>query len=143
MLGQKDFIEIVHRTSCTHLEVSTAHVTRPIIHIPNASVKMSATEPTGTARCQRFIKMMLMAHHFLNFLTGRGCGRCASEDWAWLRTWARPHDESDGFIGVLSRIWLPPESTGPGQPSLDFGSPPAGWFPLPDAVAGAHPSASL
>ena len=25
--------------------------------------------------------------------------------------------------------------TGPGQPRLDSGSPPAGWFPLPDAVA--------
>ena len=27
--------------------------------------------------------------------------------------------------------------TGPGQPRLDSGSPPAGWFPMPDAVVGA------
>ena len=32
---------------------------------------------------------------------------------------------------------------GPGQPRLDSGSLPAGWFPLPDAVRellGCHPS---
>ena len=40
---------------------------------PNASVKMSATEPTGTAWYQRYIqKEMPIPHHFLNF--GRGYG---------------------------------------------------------------------
>ena len=29
------------------------------------------------------------------------------------------------------------KSRGPKQQRLDFGSPPAGWFPLPDAVAEA------
>ena len=44
--------------------------------------------------------------------------------------------------GTLVTGTLVPD--GPGQPRLDSGSLPAGWFPLPDAVRGllgCHPSA--
>ena len=37
---------------------------------------------------------------------------------------------------IIDNVYLL-TSRGPGQQRLDSGSPPAGWFPLPDAVAEA------
>ena len=81
-------------------------------------------------KCQRDIKKMSMLYHFLNFPTGRGYGRYPSE-----RT--QPHDECSRFTGVHCDYGYTLKSRGHGQQRLNSGSPPAGWFPLPDAVVEA------
>ena len=66
--------------------------------------------------------------------TGRGYDRYPSVDWTLVET---GHREC-WFQRSPSRLW--PSllmSRGPGQPWLDSGTHPAGWFPLPDAVVGA------
>ena len=57
------------------------------------------------------------------------------------------YDELSSLIFVVGQstvVFYLTLSLGPGQPRLDSGSLPAGWFPLPDAVRGllgCHPSA--
>ena len=55
--------------------------------------------------------------------------------------WAR-FNRYPQFDGNLRRLDIQSDGSllmlrGPGQPRLDSGSPSAGWFPLPDAVARA------
>ena len=64
----------------------------------------------------------------------------------WLDwTLTQLDSERAGFTDVLPIVAPSLDVPGPGQPRLDSGSPPAGWFPLPDADVGllaCHPSAS-
>ena len=69
-------------------------------------------------------------HNHVRFSpTGRGYDRYPSVDWTLVETEPWPSSISRVLVSYLS--WCH------GQPWLDSGSHQAGWFPLPDAVAGA------
>ena len=71
------------------------------------------------------------AASFLEFPHWARYGRYPSEG-------ARPHDGCSCLTGVHSVYGYLLKSRRPGQHKLNSGSPPAGWFPLPDAGRGYY-----
>ena len=85
------------------------------------------------------VPVVLSVHHLLTFSTGRGYYRYPGVDWTLVVTGPSPNSISR--VLVSPNFWLTVtislDVTVTGQQRLDSGSPPAGWFPLPDAVVEA------